>query len=455
MARLRWTKLQDFCLRLGLLKALVAVMPPERRSLTRDDILRRLEKAFFGRADTSSLLYQRACAILGADLVELIPKAKRGTEFPTVADALLISSGLSSWGQPIDAGKVAKVVEWAQTVDLLGQGHQVTERALTLKRVMDAEAIGRFLSGERLAWNPFALSTKERIFFLYHLGECDQVTWDLAAAAGAYGRGYVITPEEARACTATAMRRFVASAEKSGGVPRVLELRSLRELTRTIEAELKPRPAGPERPARFESRSASSEQARKGRVSQKNADHQAIPRFELLTDLGIVEKPVEEGVRGTDLDQQRSSWKFRVTEFGDRLARALSSRHVVPVPDWHHTSFAHVLCDAGVGGPAEPRLASRPDAADLFLASYGSVERKAGYTPFEAVALHAMITAVANGTVVEIGAMHEVFREIKRTGALTGLVSFAKGNDVHDMFLHIRPDGHDAIRAFVRSELAR
>src|SRR4051812_19746181 len=47
MARFPWTKLQDFYVRLGFLKVLVAALSPERRSVNADALVRRLEKPLF------------------------------------------------------------------------------------------------------------------------------------------------------------------------------------------------------------------------------------------------------------------------------------------------------------------------------------------------------------------------------------------------------------------------
>src|SRR5687767_7793350 len=47
MARVPWTKLQDFYLRLGFLKVLVAALSSERRSVTNQAIISQVEKPLF------------------------------------------------------------------------------------------------------------------------------------------------------------------------------------------------------------------------------------------------------------------------------------------------------------------------------------------------------------------------------------------------------------------------
>ena len=54
MGSFRWTKLQDFCLRLGLLKVAIALLPRQRRSQVREVLLRRLEDTLWAKVDPSS-----------------------------------------------------------------------------------------------------------------------------------------------------------------------------------------------------------------------------------------------------------------------------------------------------------------------------------------------------------------------------------------------------------------
>lgn len=450
MVGLRWTKLQDFCLRLGLLKTLTAVMPSERRSLPRDDIVARIDKAVFGRLDKVPALDSRARAAFGGDLAELFQDAKRRDVFPTVADGLLVTSTSSSWGQPIDVKTSAKIVTWGQEVGLLGQGNQITERALLLKRLMNGPEIVRFLAGDKLAWNPFTIEPKEAAFFLYHLGERDQVTWDLARAVGGLGAGSDFEATLARQLTAEAMRRRVDAIEKSGGVSRLLELRTLRELTRVIEHELGITPGASSSRPGGSLTLGSSRHAPK--ASKKNADHQTVPRFEALTNLGFLQKRADPGAKGRKLDQARSAWKYWVTPAAHRFFLALRRADIEPVPDWQWRRFGEVVGESGLVCASTPRRATRAEAIDQFLTSYSVMERKAGHSPFESVALHAMITALAAGLVMEIQFIHEFFIKAKTAGAFGTSVSFASGNDVDSMFLHIRPAAFEAVRELARRE---
>lgn len=449
MSSLPWTKLQDFCLRLGLLKTLVAVMPRERRSVLRDEILAKLDKALFGRLSTCPALEAAARVAIGSDVIEIVPESKRTKVLPSIADGLLLTSGLSSWGQPIDSGTRTKIMEWGQTAHLLGQGNQITERALLLRHLMDEAAITAFLGGDKLAWNPFRITPEEKVFFLYHLGEHDHVLWDLAFAVGQLRRGHCIEAEEARQLTAAAMRRVVTAAERSRGFTQLLELRTLRELTKVIEGEmgiatpvtrargLPPGPGKPRGPAR---------------ASKSNADHQTIPRFEMLVDLGFLEKRVDDGLTGRALDRARSGWTYYVTDAAERFSQALAAIGRTPSPPWHWEVFAQTVGASGLVGTEPPRRATPLEAVEAFLRSYGHVERRAGHSPFQSVALFAIATALPKGLIVEMRDLHRIFLNIKTSGALRDLIGFAAGNEIDGMFLLIRPNGHDALRAHVSGQ---
>src|SRR5690349_9348744 len=93
MARLPWTKFQDFYLRLGFLKVLVAALSPQRRSVLNDQIVRKLETPLF---DNSS----RHPALLSAtrDRMTWYPKTvgSKTIEHPEVVEAMLVDGGIGS-----------------------------------------------------------------------------------------------------------------------------------------------------------------------------------------------------------------------------------------------------------------------------------------------------------------------------------------------------------------------
>src|SRR5579859_6665626 len=162
MASVRWTKYQDFYLRLGFLKAAVAVLDPERRSLSADLLLRRL----------------------GRPLLPVVPKPPKGAKVShepgsgsaPVVEALLRAGNCPSLLHAITGRTNYKVLDWARDVQFLGRGNQISERGLLLRSYLDQSSISAFLGGDITAWNPFTINDSERYYLLYHLTEIDRVT---------------------------------------------------------------------------------------------------------------------------------------------------------------------------------------------------------------------------------------------------------------------------------------
>ncbi|MFL5352678.1 hypothetical protein [Archangium sp.] len=449
MAEIRWTKQQDFCLRLGLLKALVALMPRERRSMTRDAILTKVGTVLFSRLSTIPTLRDAAQHSVGGALSDLETDKKP----LTIADGLLMTSGLSSWGQPIDDKTKAKILEWAQNIGFVGQGNQITERALLLRSFFDETAIARFAAGNPLAWNPFYISPVEQAFFFFHLGEHDELLWNLAFTVGQLGTGTEINAAMARSMLAQAMREFVARLQSTVTMSQVLELRTIRELSQSISAEMEPDRGVNKRLAHSKGPSALLRpRTNSKRATTKNADHQTIPRFEILVDLGFLEKRTPLELHGKALDRARSSWTYHVTEVAARFSEALAKIGELPVGNWHWKHFAYALGATGLVTTQPVRVAKPEEAFQIFYKSYDKVERRAGHTPFVSVALLTMLNALAHGLVVEIEELHSVLMRAKRGGELSHCLYFAAGNEPDKMFILIRPAFEKSIAAFLSSE---
>src|SRR5437016_1563881 len=170
-----FAKQQDFLLRLGLLRTLVALLPNQRLSVAVPTLHRKLDQTLFRSVrGASAKLIADAAGAVGATLPLDADRA------PTIADALLFTSGASSWGQPEVANKKPKILEWAQTFGFVrgsAQGYQITERGIFWKSLIQAKAVAQFVGGDALAWNPFRITPVERAFLFFHLGERDELLW--------------------------------------------------------------------------------------------------------------------------------------------------------------------------------------------------------------------------------------------------------------------------------------
>lgn len=438
MSPIRWTKQQDFCLRLGLLRALVAILPTHGRSVDRAALIRKLDSVLFASLRSSEQLYSATQLALGA-----APPADL-----TVCDGLLFTSGAASWGQPIDSKKTAKILEWAHLLGLIGRGNQITERSRLMRRFFSEEAVARFAAGEATAWNPFMMTAVERAFLFFHLGEQDEMLWRLARAVGNRGADAVFSASQARVVMAEELKDFLASAERSARMVEMPRLKVVRSLSDTIFLEVGV--AGGRRVApRGPPKAMKAPLSRTARQTTKNADHQAIPRFEILVDLGFLTKRVEPSVIGSDLVKERNAWTFVVTPAAARFANSLAKHAVDLAGNWQWNAFGSALAESGLVDGVNVRKASDAESLELFEKAYGMVARRAGHTPFESAALLAMLLGLEEGVVVEIGALHELFLRMKSSAGVEDLVYFAAGNEVDRMFVLLGPNFVSRARAWL------
>lgn len=435
---LRWTKLQDFCLRLGLLKVLVAALPTSRTSLARERVLSSLEEVLFRELDQEE--HQELL-----DRVETVLDGE-SANVDSVADALLVVSGIPSWGQPIRKSTIYKLLEWGKNVGLVVKGNRISERGLVLRELFDSEAANRFVNGEATAWNPFRLTGAERAFFFYHLGEGDELLWRIAYRVGEAGQGreFTVSDDSAYKLTLTEMKNLLDRAGETAAIPDMPKLRTVRELARAIEHELHPEdasigrgrygPPSPKRPGR--SRGGNT---KKSSSSKKNADHQTIPRFEQLVDLGFLDKPVDDELTGRKLDRARRSWSFTTTSAAERFSESVDTVQKLVEPEWKWRGLGEALGNAGIANRKDTCSRLGIDAAvALFLDAYETLRRPAGHTPFESCALLALVRALEAGHFFEVTDLHAVMLEMKRAGLLEGKIHFAAGNEVDRMFVDIQ-----------------
>jgi len=357
----------------------------------------------------------------------------------TRSDALLLTAGCVSWGQPIKKQTAYKAVEWAQTAGFVASGYRLSERGELWLKLIDQEAAARFFAGEEQAWNPYRLSVAERAFLCYHLGETDELIWQLAFDAGNYSVGHVLEARDTYQLTLAGMRKVLNRAEDRVPLPELPRLRTARDLAATIAAEIDP--DGADEPV---SRKRIPPKRRPGRrladgkrKTYKNADHQAIPRFEQLVDLGLMSKHIAPGLTGAAARKSHAAWRYEVTAELPAL-RGILGEHGLDTPHWIWSQFSNAFVAATHGGAVSPRQATIIESLSLFVDAYDRIHRPVGHTPFEPIALLAAAVGMERGLIVEIKTIHDVMLALKSSSSLNDLIAFAAGNDVDRMFVMLK-----------------
>ncbi len=451
MARLPWTKFQDFYLRLGFLKVLVAALSPQRRSATNDQVVRRLQTPLFDglprhpelvrRVETRITGYPRRTA------------AGKTIEYPEIAEALLIDGEAASLLYAITRDTAYKILDWARDVEFVGQGNQITERALLLRQLMSEKAIDSFFAGDLSSWNPFVLTTAERLLFLYHLVEIDRVTVELIDDLAKLEPGTVLASSDAAKLTCHALFRVLDEARDKIEPRDLPAYRVARELACTIATEVglveyaescsgvsnrripkPPKVGGRQGGGSFAGRVAGSV-----RKTTKNADHQTIPRFEQLVDLGFLSKSVDDGRGGASHDLAgRKRWRYIPTDacrrWRDARPESADTLHFRWTGFARAAVNAYATHEAGAQVHGEKRL-----AASYLWRAYNAVGRAMGPTPVDSVALFATILAVTDGRAIEMVAFHEILLELKQKSLLPDHAHFSSGNDMESMFVLLKP----------------
>ena len=437
MAGQPWTKFQDFYLRLGFLKALVGALSPQRRSAANESIIRRVQQPLLALAKgISAELFGNALARLpdGA-------RPKDAESKMTVAEALLIISDCPSWLYGITHDTAYKILDWGHNVGFVGAGNQITERGLLLRQLLPDTHVQHFFAGDPLAWNPFILSDLERIFFLYHLSDIDQLTAEIILRLGEHHTSGILEAPDAGEVTCRALFHVLDRARPTL-LPRDLpRFRAARELACTIARELDLSDllktcAGsfPRIPkARIPIAAAST------RKTTKNADHQTIPRFEQLVDLGFVIKPSGPADAPSSFKMlPPRRWRYEPTDrcqlWRDSILTSSDDRN------WLWTRFASAAVRCGLGGAHAKTGPLTPSALVRFLATaYDRVHRPIGHTPLESVALVAMMLAAVERCVLEMATVHELLLTLKKSSLLPDHVFFASGNELDKMFVLFKP----------------
>jgi hypothetical protein len=450
--RLPWTKLQDFYLRLGFLKVLTASLSAERRSATNDAIVRRLQRPLFESVGTHAPLAAAAEALRQTSSV-------RKKSAPTRDDALDVVEVLV--GQPqvpsalyaVTRDTAYKIVDWGRDVDFIGRANQISERALLLQSLLPLEEAQRFLAGDAAAWNPFVLTNIERLFFLFHLMERDVVTVRLIEDLAELPTDRPIEARQAETMTCAALFRMLEATENLHDAPTVREHRTALELALAMADEVEA-PV----PGHWARRATQARAVRKTKVAMrrpgnggnkpgsarrttKNADHQTIPRFEQLVDLGFLRKPDADSTDAVVSLAARRRWRYVPTDACRRWSKASKRRNPGGGEQFERSSFAAVAIETF--GAAPIASSDNPTVEEVgrrLWSAYSSIGRSVGLSPVDSIALRAMLDAAAQGVPIEMKSVHRLLLIIKERGLLTDCALFAAGSTLDTMFVRLKPN---------------
>jgi hypothetical protein len=300
-----------------------------------------------------------------------------------------------------------------------------------------------FLAGNPDAWDPFAITVQEKFFFIYHLCELDQMMSEIITALGELSLGTILESKKASEITC---RAFFSMLErvKTDLAPRCLpEYRTARELALTIAKELDLTDLLPQggfsssAPRLPRPRYLPSKGTATLRRTTKSADHQTIPRFEQLVDLGFLVKPKDSDYKESYKSLSPRRWRYQPTEIC-RIWNSVVGK-VVNDSQWLRKSFCSIAVLMNPLCPT-PVLADRKTAAHFIARAYRMIHRPVGHTPFYSVALLALLLAATEGHILEVIHLHRFLLGIKKHNLIPDVVFFSGGNEIENMFILFRED---------------
>lgn len=440
-----WTKFQDFYLRLGFLKVLTCALDPSRRSALNQSIERRLAIPLFEPVTKYAPLWDRVKPNFPKEETKL-PSKK---QFTTVAEALLFDGDCPSVLYAITPETSYKILDWGHDVHLVGRGNQISERALVLRALLPGAVADQFFNGDVDAWNPFVMTTAEKLFFLYHLGEIDETTIDLIDGLALRHEQSALEAAEASRLLCEAMFALLSRSEQNLLPRETPQFRTALDLACVIADELGVKDfaqiCGANRSLRKigkagVKRSGLSRLGEHTRRTTKSADHQTIPRFEQLTDLGFVRKNDPEIA---DVFSARKRWRYIPTD-ASRQWRSAHAANLEQKRNFWWYGFAKTAVRTFALGSSENEAGNDVIARYLWRA-YEKIRRPMGHTPFDSVALLAMIYAAIDGIAIEISAFHRLMLAIKQGQFLPDHAFFASGNEIDKMFILLKPGFTEAL----------
>jgi hypothetical protein len=179
------------------------------------------------------------------------------------------------------------------------------------------------------------------------------------------------------------------------------------------------------------------------RVGTKSADHQTIPRFEQLVDLGFLSKPVLREP-GSSRDGRRR-WRYAPTDVARRWREA---RAGLPIPntEFLQNGFARAVVIAhGSISPARGHVSDVGRIGQYFWEAYTRVGRRHGNSPLDSIALEGMVSAAADGHAIEMADFERLMVAMKKLNLAPEGAFFAGGNDLETMFVRLRPQFLEAL----------
>lgn len=405
--------------RLGLMKILVALLDPQRRSVSSESINQKLLNMLFSKADSGL----------------------------TRAEHLIRSSSCKSWNFRFTKETVHQILDWGHLSGFVGNGNQITERGLLLRYLMGEDAIVA-IRNSTFDINPFTLSMEERIYFLYRQHEIDAPLFFVIKKIAERQDERVISGINADKITCLAFyesyKYLSAFKQFSGGLLAMKNMRDMiGRMSRELGLEAEIPIAATIRPVSATKLRAREEQRNKKRT--KTADHEAITRFEFLVDIGLLDKIVEDNGGRTE-EEYRKMWRYRVSPalsaYADKLHVTLSSNFIT-------TGFAHAAAALIEATPEYLSAEKTPIPVALqFYNAYKIVKRSFGHTPLESIAIVAMVKSLVGGKVLELAEVHKLCLEMKRIEAFTESVKYAAGNELDRMFVEVRPSFTEEVQRY-------
>lgn len=396
--------------RLGLLKILVAILDPQRRSITSEAIKYKLLMLLFGDKGDKA----------------------------TIAEQLIQSAECPSWNFRFTRATILQVLDWGRLYGFVGSGNQITERGILLQCIMGKGAADSIKKGD-FSVNPFKLTLDEKLYFLYHNLEVDMPLYFLIKRLSDFADKPIRGIEGDKLTCFALYDTFKFITETYGFSSRFLQLiRNLRELIGKIVLELDLTSELPvlaiQKPKPPSLQIVKPEQRDKKRT--RAADGEAIPRLELLTDLGLLSK-INDTDKQNEIENILKSWRYWVTPSLLSFCKKTPEKYET---NFCWTQFAQAA--TSFTGDISKRLYIEKDPFIIVKRTYEAykeVKRSFGHTPLESVAILAVIRSLKTSEIIEIKDVHALLLSFKQNNLFSNSVRFAAGNDIDKMFIDIRP----------------